>query len=132
MREVLVFPISKGLNRQQNTARSSKFAAAREKKELTDRTVAWAKTRAIAKFPGAVWVSIEWQIKNFANDPIDNLPASLKPILDGLVKAGVLKDDSARVIQTPIVHHVTKGENRVAIEISDEPIWRMERCTSKS
>lgn len=127
MCEVLTFPIPDTLNKQLNAARSNRFAAATAKKELTQKVASWAKGRAITRFKGAVWISVTWQLSSFANDPLDNLPAGLKCILDGLVKAAVLKKDSAMIIQSPIVHFIERGENKVAIEISDKPIWRLER-----
>ncbi len=127
MIETLTFQIPPSLNAQINKARANRFLAAKEKKALTLKIKRWCEMQGCQKFPGKVWVSISWQIKSFANDPVDNLPASLKGILDGMVLAGVLTKDSAMVIQSPIVHHVSHGNNTVTIEVCDRPIWKLER-----
>jgi len=49
-------------------------------------------------------------------DP-DNFAAACKPIIDGLVLAGVLLDDSFNVIRELVVRHELAGRNAVRIEV---------------
>ena len=49
-------------------------------------------------------------------DP-DNFAAACKPIIDGLVLAGVLVDDSFAVIRELVVRHELAGRNAVRIEV---------------
>lgn len=75
-------------------------------------------------FPGEVWLACDWRISNFRRDPADNVVASLKFVLDGLVNLGVLKDDSALVIQPPVVHNWIQTNNEgLTLTISTEPIF---------
>ena len=47
--------------------------------------------------------------------------AGIKLCLDGMVKAGIIRNDNLMVIQSPVIHHYTKSEGRVIMTISDEP-----------
>lgn len=77
-------------------------------------------------FQGEVWLHFYWKVKTKRRDPADNTPAAAKFVLDGLVQAGVLKDDSGYVIQPPVIHdwEITKEEGLI-LTISDEPIFRL-------
>jgi Holliday junction resolvase RusA-like endonuclease len=110
----LKFPILTLLNEQLNIARGNKQAAAAAKKELT--TAIRARCSQIGALPGVkmdgkIWVGFEWHYWNDSIDPIDNLPASLKPTLDAMVKEKIIKDDSSKVIQFPIFHTRTKSKD---------------------
>ena len=103
----ITFPILDLLNKQLDTARGCRMEAAARKKELTQFVRGCCSQVAIVpgtKKPGKVWVGVEWHYSNDAIDPLDNLPASLKAILDAMVKEKILKDDSSRIIQFPIFH----------------------------
>lgn len=81
------------------------MAAAKKKKEQTQAIAAVCSQVALlpgAKKQGKVWIGLTWRYWDDAIDPLDNLRASLKPTLDGLVKAQILKDDSSKIVQFPI------------------------------
>lgn len=77
-------------------------------------------------FKGDVWLSFHWHIKNAARDPLDNLQACAKPILDALVRLEIIEDDSTRFIQSPSLIFWTVNpdlEHEILyLSISDEPI----------
>lgn len=69
---------------------------AKAKKAHTD-TIAWQAKASGIKAQGRVFIAIEWHRKDTRTDP-DNVAAAKKFVLDGLVKGGVLKDDTAKYI----------------------------------
>lgn len=114
----IAFSIPAMLNKQIDIARGSKMKAAALKKETTQAIAGRCKQIALipgAKYSGQVWIGCEWHYGNDAIDPLDNLPASLKPILDGLVKAKILKDDSSKIIQFPIHHVRVKDDSKTIV-----------------
>ena len=62
------------------------------KKQYTDLVAYIAKTKKVNEINKPVYIIFRWYCKNKMKDP-DNIAAGKKFILDGLVKAGVLKDD---------------------------------------
>lgn len=79
------------------------------------------------QFPGKVWIAFEWRIKTFKRDP-DNTGVAAKFIMDAIVKVGVLKDDSAEIIQPPIVHSWKQSSQEgVLLMISDRPIYEIKQ-----
>lgn len=120
----LKFPILMLLNEQLQIARGNKLAAARAKKELTNAIK--SRCSQIAALPGTqhggkVWIGFEWHYWNDAIDPVDNLPASLKPTLDAMVKEKILKGDSSKIIQFPIHHIRTKSkEHTVTLHVFEQ------------
>lgn len=93
------------LNQVLNTARGSKFAAAREKETWTKKCAKAARLAGLGSLmlPGPVRVSIRWVEKNRRRDPDNVTAGGCKHLLDGLVEAGVLKDDSRRYVRD-LVH----------------------------
>ncbi len=84
-------------------ARKHKFASAAMKK-------VWGTKICLAashmeKISGKVYLECVWRVKNPARDP-DNIAAALKFPLDALVSLGVIKDDSTKVIKSPVIHHI--------------------------
>jgi Holliday junction resolvase RusA-like endonuclease len=80
-------------------------------------------------FSGRVWLACEWRVKTLRRDPADNTPAALKFVLDGMVAAGVIKDDSGFVIQPPVIHWWKQSKNEgVTVTISTKPIYEVTRC----
>lgn len=83
------------------------------------------------QFKGKIWVEIFYFVKRNI-DPLDNLPASLKPILDGMVNAGIIEDDSMEIIQDPVISWFVKFEkkrnqsinNFVVLLLSKHPIYK--------
>jgi hypothetical protein len=85
-------------------------------------------------FAGEVWLAFDWQIKTLRRDPADNTPAAAKFVLDGLVQAGVLRDDSGFVIQPPVVHRWgLASQEGLILTISDRPIYQLRMlCENQS
>lgn len=86
------------------------------KKELTNE-IAWLVKR-LPKY-NRVDVLITWYEPNKRRDP-DNITGGQKFILDGLVMAGVIKDDSQRYINR-IMHQfeVDQDNPRIEIEVKE-------------
>ncbi len=83
-----------------DAAKTSRYAYARQKEEYTDLVAGTVGlTFRFRKFDikGKVWISITWVEKNMRWDP-DNIVAGKKFILDGIVKAGLLKNDGWKSI----------------------------------
>jgi Holliday junction resolvase RusA-like endonuclease len=85
-------------NTFQNKTRSNRFAGSAIKKSETER-VAWCckknPLRKVTIFP--VLICFRWFSKNSRKD-LDNVAFSKKFILDGMVMAGVLPDDSREYV----------------------------------
>lgn len=77
------------------------------------------------QFTGKVWLSFEWRIKTLRRDP-DNTAVGAKCLMDALVKIGIIKDDSAEIIQPPIIHTWKQSKQEgVLLVISDRPIYEL-------
>ena len=79
--------------------------------------VAWCATR-LPKY-GRVDITITWWEPNRKRDP-DGIMAGTKFIMDGLVQAGTIKNDSQRYVRS-ITHRfgVDQGNPRVEIEVEE-------------
>ena len=105
-----------GLNEIIAAAKSHYAKYSNEKKEYTEE-VAWlAKHARLPKFEKAYLV-ITWFEPDRRRDP-DNIMAGQKFIMDGLVQAGVIPDDSQKYI-AGIVHRfrVDRKNPRIEVEI---------------
>lgn len=81
------------LNEYTGQNRGNKFVGASLKKKFTN-LVAWeCKAQSLRQFNKQVELNITWCEKTKRRDK-DNIAFSIKFILDGLVKAGVLKNDN--------------------------------------
>ena len=102
------------LNEIIDTARRSRNQSAASKKVWTD----YIATKALALKPLTdhphVYLECVWYIKNFARDP-DNVKAASKFIMDGLVNASVLRDDTLAIVKSPIIHWFQKVSNYDAL-----------------
>lgn len=117
--EIYCFPLPPTMNQIISAARNSPFVSARQKAKWTNEAALIAFNRY--SFPGKVWAAWFWEVTNLRYDE-DNLVASRKFILDGLVQAGVIKDDSLQIIQTPVIHFHSKGKvNQVTLQLSNSP-----------
>ena len=87
------------LNEYINIERGNKFAAAQVKEDATNLVMQHIKcTRpTLGPFDEPVFISIVWHCKDKKKDP-DNISFAKKFILDGLVRMGVLKQDSWKSI----------------------------------
>lgn len=118
MQHTFTFPLPPTLNDQIKSARSGWRVSARIKKNWTNKiTLA---CRNSPRFEGKVWLEFRWQVRSFARDA-DNIAASSKFILDGLVQAKVLKEDNLMIIQSPVIHWYERGKvDKVILTISSE------------
>ncbi|MFT9076544.1 RusA family crossover junction endodeoxyribonuclease [Ethanoligenens sp.] len=91
---------------------------AREKVRWTQE-IAWECKRMHIPQLRRASVKIDWREPDARRDP-DNIAAAAKYIMDGLVVAGVIRDDSQRYV-TSISHvwHVDKQNPRVVVEIEE-------------
>lgn len=101
------FPKPPSLNKLINTARSNRYAANTEKQKWTKKAKQCCEEQGVVPFSTKVWLSVEITYSTTASD-FDNLIACLKPILDGMVKAGVLEDDSLKYIESSVYFKFTK------------------------
>ena len=105
-----------GLNDMTDAARRNRYESAKMKKEYTE-LVAWCAKRARLPRFDRVDVTFTWLEPNRKRDK-DNIMAGQKFIFDGLVVAGVLKNDGWRQIGD-VVHRfaVDKHNPRVEVEL---------------
>ena len=127
MHLVLTFEMPPTLNDQRNLARANKFLSAQDKKYWTQKLAKGLAQQGIAhEFGGEVWAAALFRATNMINrDPLDNVNAALKYILDAVVKHGTIRDDRARYIQQPFLTFWEDcGENEpdVILLISDAPL----------
>ena len=108
------------LNDHDNANRNNKFGGAKLKKEQTE-LVAWqAKKHSLIKNP--VTIAFHWHYSS--KHDFDNIRFATKYILDGLVKAGVLVNDSQKHVlgfEGDYFIKVPKGSEKVIVELSEYP-----------
>jgi Holliday junction resolvase RusA-like endonuclease len=91
------------LNEYINAERSNRFHAAKLKKEETER-VAWQiKKQKIPAFQTITRIVFIWKHKDKRKD-FDNVEFSQKFIKDGMVMAGIIKNDSWLYFPTTTIH----------------------------
>ena len=91
---------------------------AKEKRRLTQAVALLAKVQQLKPVKRAV-IRFTWYEKNKRRDPDNISAAGKKPILDGLVEAGVLKDDGWSVIHgLEDRYFVDKERPRVEVTIT--------------
>jgi len=84
-------------NDAENAARTHWTAGRKFKKEWTDMIAIYCKQQQILKFIQSVKIHITYYEQNKRRD-VDNIYSSSKYILDGLVQAGILIDDSPKYV----------------------------------
>jgi Holliday junction resolvase RusA-like endonuclease len=112
-----------GLNELISKARGNKYAAAKEKRELTAYVAALARKQCPVVFRRHVEITFAWYEKDERRD-IDNVAAAgAKVILDGLVQASVLIDDGRAWVRA--IHHLfpmpDKDNPRIEVHIVECP-----------
>jgi Holliday junction resolvase RusA-like endonuclease len=107
-----------GYNAHEDKARANKYAAATDKKTWTN-AVAWmAKAAQCRPIDGKVNVHIIWGLRWSTldkRDP-DNIYSAVKFVLDGLVLAGVLKNDTRRYVGS-ILHEYDESANKTLVHL---------------
>lgn len=85
------------------------------KRGYTD-LVSW-EAREMPKFDGEVEIEITWYEPNLRRD-IDGISAGSKFILDGLVQAGIIKDDSQKYVKKlSNVFKLDRKNPRIEVEV---------------
>ena len=106
------------LNEHDNANRSNRFAGAKLKKDMTD-LVAWqVKSKPEVKNPCTI--TFHWYYSS--KHDFDNIRFGCKYVQDGLVKGGVLKDDSQKWVlgyDGDYFIKVDKGKEKVVVEINE-------------
>ena len=108
MLQTIVYPLPPTLNKIISSARSNIYKSSSEKRK-------WTQDIAILSHclhpygKSKVWLKFEWQVHNQNRDP-DNIAAAAKFIMDGLVAAEIIADDSLLFIGSPILHYYSKAE----------------------
>lgn len=73
---------------------------AKLKRQWTENVWAHAKSARMPAFPGRVVIEFQWFEKDRRRDPDNVAAGGRKLILDGLVKAGVLRGDGWKFVQS--------------------------------
>lgn len=104
------------LNQHDSANRANKFLGAKMKKESTE--LVEIQMRGKQKITKPCTISFHWYISN-RSDP-DNIRFSCKYILDGMVKAGILPDDTQKWVMGfdgDSFIRVPKGEDKIIVEV---------------
>lgn len=96
MRKIIIKGELPDLNTYINAERGNRYAGANIKKEATE-MVQWS-VNGQQSIVGQIIVKFTWYTKNERKDP-DNVAFAKKFILDGLVRSGVLIDDTRKFIK---------------------------------
>lgn len=105
------------LNTYINAERRNKFMAAKIKKEETERVYWLCRKQGLKPFTKPVAVKITW-IDNSRKDP-DNICYSKKYLLDGMVMAGVLKNDGKRQIVSFFDTFTSGDHEQIIVEVEE-------------
>ncbi len=106
-----------GLNEIIDAAKLSPYIYSKMKDRYTN-IIAWT-AKMMPKFEGKVDIKIKWIEPNGNRDP-DNVAAGKKFILDGLVKSGIIKNDSSKYINSTYdIYEVDRKNPRIEIEINE-------------
>ena len=92
-------------------------------KEQYTEEVAWC-AKGLPSFEGEVDINILWHEPNNRRD-IDGIMAGAKFILDGLVMAGIIKDDSQKYVKS--INHrfeIDRKNPRIEVEIKEVMNWK--------
>lgn len=102
------------LNELIGAANHNRFDGGRMKKKYTGIAESCARRAALEEgwtaTDGPVTIEITWVEKDKRRDQ-DNVTAGQKYLLDGIVAAGVLRDDSQRYVPQPSVNKITHDKD---------------------
>jgi hypothetical protein len=119
------------LNEQIDLARSDWRASAEVKKRWTNKVADLTQTVNFS-FGDRVWLEYHWHLKTFARDS-DNVSAASKYILDGLVDAGIIRNDNLTVIQSPVSHYYYRAKSDgVLLRLSSTPDFLLENFSKST
>ena len=109
-----------GLNDYTNACRGHRSLGAQIKKNETEKAMWAIKAAHLKSFEKPVSVSIRWVEKDRRRDP-DNVTFAAKFIMDAIVGAGIIPDDSQKWVRS-ITNEIAvdKDNPRVEVHISDE------------
>ncbi len=120
LRQTLFLPYQfPSLNEFIDASRRNKFASGKMKKEWTDK-VAWeCKFQKIVPYQTPIALSFMWFEPSARRDP-DNIIFAKKFILDGLVMAGVIPNDTQQWIRGFNSERwvIVKEKSRVGVQVS--------------
>lgn len=85
------------LNEYINTERRNKYAAAKIKDKLTNEVAFQCKLKRFEKPQGKVDMIFKWHVKGRHDS--DNIAFAKKFVLDGMVQAGLLENDSPKFVR---------------------------------
>lgn len=88
-----------GLNDYTGAERTNKYKGAKMKRECTDFVATFCKQQKVQKFKKPVIIKFVWIEPNTRRDPDNFTSFGRKVILDGLVRAGILPDDSQKWVK---------------------------------
>ena len=112
-----------GMNEIIAASKAHRMAYSTEKKRLTDEICLLAMVAKLKPVTGAVIIRMHWHEPNGRRD-VDNVTAGQKFILDGLVAAKVLPDDSRKWVRG-LEHRFPepdKDHPRIVVEIIGDPV----------
>ncbi len=117
----LKMPLPPTLNEIINTARCGWKPSNQLKKQWTNKIARFVKECGF-NFNEEIWIEFNWYLRNFGRD-FDNVAASSKFIMDGIVNAKAIRSDNLMVIKSPVVHyyHRCKSADIVILRISHSP-----------
>lgn len=106
-----------GTNEIVNANRTNKHAGANQKKKWTGKVVKYCTYSKLKPVEGQIDLKITWYEPNMRRDK-DNIMGSIKFIQDGLVDAGVIKNDGWKEIRKIFpIFEVDKKYPRVEVEL---------------
>lgn len=85
------------LNEYINTERRNKYAAAKIKDNLTNEVAFQCELKRLEKPQGKVDMIFKWHVKGRHDS--DNIAFAKKFVLDGMVQAGLLENDSPKFVR---------------------------------
>ena len=106
-----------GLNEYTNKNRRNPYAGAKMKKDNETIVIYYIKRfklKKVDKYP--IKIKIDWYEKNRKRD-IDNITFATKFILDGIVKAEIMQNDSQKYVNE-IEHHIYIDKDNPRVEVS--------------
>lgn len=109
-------------NERENLARTNKYVSSSSKKLETSKIVTVCNSQSLTQFNDEDYPIKQDLVFNISNSnrDWDNLVASIKYINDGLVKAGVIKNDNLNCILPGIIifKKVSKGNESIIVTLN--------------